>query len=339
MSTKARGTVSIDKTRTKSYVQNARQEPERSSVKGKVKGGLLPLAKELMARYNANECSTRAQSLSFVGIASLVPLLLCGLAGISFLIRDPMQAADYLRGVITRLLPGQEAARAAEDFIRHTNIIETARTLMQGKWWAVIFGVGSLVWAALSLVVSATTPMNAAWDVRETRGFIRLRMICLGVLLSTGTLFVLSFLPTSGPSFIRNLHIPWLGLPQPVPYWVDVLFELVACGIDISMFVLLYRILPNASVSWRAALFGGAIIGSFFPWELFKKGFALYLSHSGGSNKAYGAMGGAFLLITWIYYSCSVLLIGPILCKMYHEHCEEGGVTAMLFPLLQLFLI
>ena len=83
----------------------------------------------------------------------------------------------------------------------------------------------------------------------------------------------------------------------------------------------------------------GAIIGSFFPWELFKKGFALYLSHSGGSNKAYGAMGGAFLLITWIYYSCTVLLIGPILCKMYHEHCEEGGVTAMLFPLLQLFLI
>jgi membrane protein len=303
----------------------AEREPMRSSDKPKVKRGLLPLAKELIARYNDNECAIRAQALSFVGIVSLVPLMLCCLAGLSFMIRDPLQAAEYLRGVITRLLPGQEAARAADDFIRQANIVESARTLMQGKWWAIILGVGSLVWAALSLVVSATSPMNAAWEVKETRGFVRLRMICLGVLLATGILFILSFLPTSGPNFVRNLHIPWLGLPQPVPDWVDALFELLAWGIDISMFVLLYRILPNVSISWRAALFGGAITG--FLWELFKKGFAIYLSHFGASNKAYGAMGGAFLLISWIYYSCNVLLIGPILCKMYHEHCEEGGVA------------
>lgn len=315
-----------NKEKTKLCVQDAIQEPVRSSDKPKVRGGLLPLAKELITRYNVNECATRAQALSFVGIVSLVPLMLCGLAGLSFLIRDPMQAAEYLRGVITRLLPGQQVAQAAEDFIRQANIVETARTLMHGKWWAITFGVGSLVWAALSLVVSATTPINAAWEVKETRGFIRLRMTCLGVLLATGTLFILSFLPTSGPNFVRNLHIPWMGLPHPAPYWVDALFEVVACGIDISMFVLLYRILPNTSVSWRAALFGGAITG--FLWELFKKVFAIYLSHSGASNKLYGAMGGAFLLISWIYYSCTLLVIGPILCRMYHEHCEEGGVVA-----------
>ncbi len=326
MSTRATGKARVDKERTKSFGQHARLKPKYSSETGKVKGGVLPLAKELMARYSENECSIRAQSLSFVGIVSLIPLMLCGLAAVSFLIRDPVQAADYLRGVITHLLPGREAARAADDFIRQANVVESARTLMLGKWWAIILGVGSLVWASLSLVVSATTPMNAAWEVQETRGFIRLRLICLGVLLVTGILFTLSFLPTSGPNIVRNLHIPWLGLPQPSPYWADALFELVAWGIDISMFVLLYRILPSTSVSWRSALFGGAITG--FLWELFKKGFAIYLSHSGSSNKIYGAMGGAFLLISWIYYSCSVLLIGPILCKMYNEHCEEGGVTA-----------
>jgi len=91
------------------------------------------------------------------------------------------------------------------------------------------------------------------------------------------------------------------------------------------MFVLIYRYLPNARVTWRAALFGGVITGLL--WEIFKKGFAVYLAHFGNFNKAYGALGGVFLLITWISYSCLVLLAGAILCKMYHEHTEEGGVA------------
>ena len=138
------------KAKTKLCVHEAKQEPARSSGKPKVRDGMLPLAKELMARYNDNECAVRAQALSFVGIVSLAPLMLCGLAGLSFLIGDPLHAPEYLHGIITRLLPGQEAARAADDFIRQANIVKSARTLMQGKWWGItvrrwITGLGSSV--------------------------------------------------------------------------------------------------------------------------------------------------------------------------------------------------
>ncbi len=303
----------------------AKQEPAHSVDQPKVKGGLRALGHEFLTRFNNNECATRAQALAFGGILSLVPLLLCALAILSFLIRAPQQAADYVQSIVKQMLPGKAAGLAADEFVRQTHIVETAQTLMQGRWWTVILGGGSLFWGTLSLVVSATTPMNAAWEVKETRSFIKLRLVCLGVLLVVALLFVLSLLPSFAPTFLRNLHIPGLNFPTPTPFWMETLLELVAWGINIGIFVLLYKFLPNAFVSWRAALFGGVITG--FLWELFKKGFANYLSQFDNFNKVYGALGGIFLLITWIYYSCLILLVGAILCKMYYERREEGGVA------------
>src|SRR5579871_1274123 len=127
-----------------------------SAVREKVAGGLIPLGKEFYGRFTRDECATRAQALAFVGILSLVPLLLCALAAMSFLIHDPTQMADYVRRLIQQLLPGAEAGKAANDFVQQTHIVESAQTLMQGKWWATFIGAGSLLWAAISLFVSAT---------------------------------------------------------------------------------------------------------------------------------------------------------------------------------------
>jgi membrane protein len=166
--------------------------------------------------------------------------------------------------------------------------------------------------------------MNAAWEVVETRGYIPLRLVCLRVLLGTAVLFVLSFMPAYGPGFIKNLQVPWIAAHQPLHVGIRVVFELIAWATDICMFVVLYRALPNAIISWKSALFGGSVAG--ICWELLKQAFAVYVRYVSAETSAYGALGGAFLLVSWVYYSCSVLLIGPILCKMYHEHCEHGSV-------------
>jgi membrane protein len=289
----------------------------------------MGLAKEFYARFTADECPMRAQALAFTGILSLGPLMLLTLAALGFLIRDPQQAADYVHRFIVQMLPGQQAEKAIDQVIAQTHILESAQTLMQGRWWAVVVGFLSLLWAALSLLVSATKSMNAAWEVQETRSFLRLRLICLGVFAGAGLFFALSLLSSSGPDMLRRLPVPWLGLPEHPPFLVatllQIFFEALAWCLNIAMFVIIYRFLPNANVTWRAALFGGAITGLL--WEVFKKGFAVYLANFGDFNKLYGALGGGVLLLTWILYTCLILLAGAILCKMYHEHKEEGGIV------------
>src|SRR5262249_17514206 len=137
--------------------------------------------------------------------------------------------------------------------IQQMHLVEAAQGLMKGSVWAAVIGLLTQVWAGTSLFAAASEPMNAAWEVKETRSFLKLRAVCLGVFIGAGLLFLLSLLPSAGPNLVRQLHIPWLGLPAHVPFWVEGLFWLLAVAIDIGMFVPIYRFLPNATITWRVA--------------------------------------------------------------------------------------
>ncbi len=306
-------------------------KPELPNETGQKATGIVSLGKELFQRFNADECLTRSQALSFVSVLSLGPLLLFALAALGFFIHDPLKVQEYVKHLVEQALPGKQAAEAANQIIAQTRIAESAQTLIQGKWWATAIGAASLMWAAISLFVGASGPMNIAWEVKETRSFLQLRLVCLGVFLGSGMLFLISLAPSSGPSFIRNLHIPWLGLPKQVPWGIDLLFWALAILVNSGMFTLIYRFLPNAKTTWREAFHGGIVAG--FLWEIFKKAFAVYLSHFANFNQLYGALGGVILLVTWIWYSCIVLLLGAIMCKMSHEHRHEGGVAIQPKPI------
>ncbi len=312
---------------TKPLDERAAERPKSTATAVKA-DGLMGLAKEFLARFNDDECGMRAQSIAFVGILSLIPVLLFALAAMGFFV-SPQQAIRYVHELVAHILPGAEATKAADQVIQQTGLVKSAQEIMQARGWALAFGILSLLWAGIGIVSNATPSMNAAWEVKETRGFVQLKLLSLGGFLGGGLLFLLSLLPSSGPDFIQTLHIPWLGLPKQPPFWLATLmqfgFELLAWALDIALFVLLYRALPNKRVKWRAALFGGVVVG--FLWEIFKKGFSIYLVHSGDHNKLYGAFGGVVLLVTWILYSSMILLGGAILCKMYQEHTEEGGVA------------
>ena len=307
--------------------QNATDDAANAAPAAKPKetvSGFSALAKELYTRFNADECTTRAYALAFILVLSLVPLLLFALAVTGFVIHSPEEAAEYTRRLLSGLLPGQQAGQAVNDFIAQAHIAQSAQTLMNGKGWALAGGIISLLWAAIGLFVSASDPMNRAWDVTETRSFVKLRLVALGVFAAAALFFAASLFVTSG----AHGALSRLGVPDSLPmggaFLLDLLFFALAALVNGGMFTLIYKFLPNTTVSWKAAAFGGLIVGVLL--EIFKQGFALYLAHFANFNKLYGTFGGIFLLVTWISYSCILLLAGAILCKMFHEHKESGGV-------------
>lgn len=278
-------------------------------------------ARELFRRFNEDQVPVFAASLSFFGVLSLVPLLLVALAALGFLVQDPHQAVLQLQHLIENLLPGAKAKQAAAQLLQQAQIEKQLDTLMRTRGITGIIGIASLVWAALQIVLNAATSMSAAWGGEETRGWLKLRLIALGVLIGAGALFLLSLLPSSGPDFVRRLHIPWLGLPEHLPWYVDLAFTLVALALNMAMFAVMYRFLPNAPVTWRQAFAGGAVAGAL--WELAKQGFSLYLARFANYDKMYGSLGGLVILIVWIYYSAIVLLLGAQVAKLYAD-VKEG---------------
>ncbi len=307
--------------------ERAAERPKSTETTAKATG-IMALGKELLARYGADECGMRAQSIAFVGVMSLIPVLLFALAAVGFFV-PPEQATRLIHDLVAHIVPGEQAMKAADHVIQQTGLAKSAQEIMKARGWVLGIGIISLLWAGIGLINNAMPSMNAAWEVKETRGFVRIKLIGLGVFLGSGLLFLLSLLPSAGPDFIQNLHIPALGLPKHLPFLLallmQIVFEALALAVNVALFVFLYRMLPNTKVTWRSALFGGVVIAVL--WEIAKKAFTIYLAHFGNFNKLYGAFGGLVLLVTWILYSCMILLGGAILCKMYHEHVEEGGVA------------
>ena len=289
--------------------------------------GTLALAKEFYKRVNEDELTTRAAALAFVVVLSLVPILLFAIIALGFVFRDPAEASRHVQHFVAQMLPGESASSAAEDVLTQTHLIETAQNMTRHVGLPLVIGIGSLLWAGISLFVTASTPMDTAWDVTETRSFLQLRLTALGLLLGAGLVLLLSLSASALPDLVSSLDWPLFGAKGDVPLAWHLVFALLAVAFDVLMFVLVYKYLPNAPVSWRAALFSGVLTG--LTWEAFKQAFGLYLAHFGNStNKMYGALAGVVLLITWIYYSCIVLLFGAIAGKMYNEHREEGGVKS-----------
>jgi membrane protein len=284
--------------------------------------GPIGYARELFQRFSGDHCPAWAASLSFFSLLSIAPILLCGLAVLGFLIRDPEAAARQIEHLIANLLPGRGAQQSAHDIIVQLNIEKSAEGLIETRGIAGFVGLVSLFWSALQIFLNAMPPMNAAFRTVEVRGFIKLRLVALAMLVGTGLLFLLSLLPSSGSQILNSLNLPFLEkLPDPSPTWLDLIFWVIGVALNAVMFTLIYRYLPSpsAGVTWKSARFAGGIIAVL--WECAKQAFAIYLQRFGsaGYNKLYGSLGGLVALVFWIYYSSIILLLGAEIAKLYQE--------------------
>jgi membrane protein len=290
--------------------------------------------KELFQRFNGDLCPSWAAALSYFAILSLVPMLICGIAALGFLIRDPHEAALQIQKILINLLPGPHAGDMARRIISDANIEKQAADLTQISGVAGIIGILSFVWSASRIFVNAVPPMNAAFRAPETRGFLKMQVYSLGLLFGAGGLFLLSLLPSSGPAILRRISF-LSGLPEPAPWWVDIFFFLVGVAINAVMYAVIYRFLPSpaARVTWKQAAVGGFVVAVL--WEIAKQGFAFYLRRFNGASgyeKVYGSLGGLVILILWVYYSAALLLLGAEIARLYADAKERRHPDANLKP-------
>ena len=166
-----------------------------SSSKNPLVLNFLTLAKEFYQRFNETECLMRASALAFTGIFSLIPLLLLGLALLGFFLPSPGEATEYLQKVIVQFLPGKEAATYAKETLKLIGFEEMAEGLRKSSVVGVIIGSLVQLWTGISLFSSIASSLNLCFGVKETRSFLRLRIICLGVFLGVLLLFLVSLIP------------------------------------------------------------------------------------------------------------------------------------------------
>jgi membrane protein len=108
----------------------------------------------------------------------------------------------------------------------------------------------------------------------------------------------------------------------PVFTWMrlDLIASVVVLGLA---FAVLLMVLPDITVRWRDALWGGSVAAAMFT--VGKYGFAYYLAAAGTAN-AFGAAGSVAVTLMWLFYSAAVFFFGAQIVRARHGAAPQKVV-------------
>lgn len=173
---------------------------------------------------------------------------------------------------------------------------------------ASVVGLVVLVWGSLKLFRGLDSSFSEIYETTEEVSFsgqVADGLVVLGAL-------VLAVLATVGVTAV------FAALGGVIPY-IGLLTPLVLVGGLLLAFLPIYRRFPDANVGWREALPGAAFAA--VGWAAFQALFQVYFTFSGGGSDS--LFGGVVVVITWLYFSGLVLLLGAVINAVLGGHTGE----------------
>jgi membrane protein len=251
------------------------------------------------------DSSITAAAIAYFALFSLFPITLLSVAIASYVL-GPLMDQQLIVAKMEFIAP-------ALGQLLGQNIDEIIRTRGPVTGVALI----GLIWAASTVFYTLTQSLSAIWSNKRKRPIWKRRGLAI--------LFVLAFagpalfLAALASSLLANLRA-WMP-EQILPIMGSASF-IVAILLDISLFMLLYTLLPHGAATWREILPGAIAAGLL--WEFAKKAFlfivTIYLSIS---NLVYGSISAIIAFLIWAYLSGIILLFGAFLSVSYFQFKQQ----------------
>lgn len=238
-----------------------------------------------------------SSSITLAGFLSLFPLILVGIAALGFVSAGN---TDFPEKVIDQLGLTGEAAH---------QVLDAIHTAEQSRRAASIIGFVGLLWAGLGVVGTLGQAFNATWQVRG-RGW-------------TGKLIDLAWLVVAGLLLVVSLGMGGVSAWLPGPGIVAAV--VLALGLDVVIFLWMFRTLTNVAVPWTDHL-PGAIAGAV-GLEILKAIGAYYVPRAVASASAlYGSIGTVFAILAWLALFSRLVVYCSAFNVVRHEQ-RHGTVT------------
>lgn len=303
--------------------------------------------RQVIKSFLDNNCSMHAAGLTYFSILAIVPILcvllvaaqVCGLDDYA-----KQGVNDYLDKVITQVEHGQddqlltslpiptseedrEKKRVAAEFFAQ-QAREVSNTLFSRieafdiKTFGWI-GFGLLLWTVISSISMVEVSFNEIWAIKKPRPVWKRAYTYLGVALALPIFAALAMSPqilTCAKAIVTKIAgttavtarlgdgVVWL-----IDSWVihvSVTFAVASIG-----FAAFFWLMPNASVRFRSALWGGMIVAVLFGGWM--KLCAVAQVGIAKSSAMYGSFALVPIVLAWIYMSWQIVLLGACMTHAF----------------------
>jgi membrane protein len=277
--------------------------------------GLWEFFKRLYREYEKDAVADTAAQLSYYFLFSLFPFLFFLASLMAYL---PLsETLDRTLAQIRPLVPPQ-----AMDLIdQHMRALTT-----ETRPRLLTFSLLISIWSASRGVDAVRRALNLAYDVTESRPYWRTQLISIAVTLA-GALLVLvavSLLVAGGQ--LGFWIAAKLGVQNQFVFVLRWLRWPITALMITTVAALAYYLLPDVEQEFKF-ITPGSVVGTLI-WLLATWGFGGYVSSAFASyNVTYGSLGGVVVLLTWLYLSGFIFIVGGEINAIL-EHASRTGKAA-----------
>lgn len=275
---------------------------------------IFSLLKDTYLEWNEDEPFRQSAVIAYYSIFSL-PALLIIIVNVVGLVLGEEAVQGQISTQISDLV-GAEAAKQVEEMI--ANVSQQGNNVI-----GIIIGIGTLLFGATGVFYQLQQSLNKVWEVelKPNAGYAKLaldRATSLGVILAIGFLLLVSLALTAVLTALGG----WIErqLPSFMLYLFQAVNFLVSFGVVTLLFALIYKVLPDVSISWRAVWIGAAVTALLFT--IGKSAIGFYFGTSNPAS-AFGAAGSVILILLWVNYSALIFLFGAEFTQVYARRYGE----------------
>jgi YihY family inner membrane protein len=254
--------------------------------------------REIIREFYRVEGTSRAASLAYTTLLSLIPLLVALSKFVSGYFHQNLR--DQMPNILNLLVPYQSSQIAA-----HIN------RFMEGAEAASAIGALLFLFIAFRLFMAVEATINQIWRVQTMRGW-RQKIRAFTMLLAWGPLLI-------GLSFVTSTTLqknPYLKPFMQYPIFFDWLIPLIVLFVGFTM---LFWLVPATRVQFKSAAVAAAITAVLFQAVRF--GFGAYTKYlfEGRMNVVYGTLTLLVIFLIALELMWVVVLLGVEISYVYQN--------------------
>jgi membrane protein len=269
---------------------------------------------DTVTSWNDHDASTQSAALAFYTMFSLAPLLVVVIA-----LFGSMFTRAAVSGEILTEFQGWMGKDAASLSLVQA-ILSTANEPNTTHLAAWLLGILTLIFGASGVFVQLQQSLNRIWGVAAKPGaaltkLLRKRLLSFAVVLGIGFLLTVSLIMSTALTALGAFLERRYHLPVTLLHALNILASFLLVTL---LFAFIYRLMPDVRLAWRDVFLGGVVTSVLFGVGKTLIGF--YLGRTGAAS-AYGAAGSLVILLSWVYYSALVFLLGAEFTRVYTHDC------------------
>lgn len=211
---------------------------------------------------------------------------------------------------VLKALPGfQDWSDQLSHYVFSNFVPSTARSveaqlqkLVEGSAGLTVAGVVALVVSLLVTLSGIEATFNRIWRVQSARPKLS-RFLVYWTVLTLGSVFATAGIALSARFYDLPVFDTDAGRALEA-----LLLRAVPFLIELTLFAVIYRVVPHRTVHWRHAFSGAVLAGLIF--ESIKWGMGAYLARFGNYTLVYGALSVVPIFLLWIYFAWLAVLLG-----------------------------